>query len=73
MHTDKDRNHDSDNLVRANDVFFAVHAFSISCFTLSQTFIYKVGAALHRLLCVSPSSIALQTERKYTARITNGT
>ncbi|ORY97579.1 PQ loop repeat-domain-containing protein [Syncephalastrum racemosum] len=37
----KDRNHDSDNLVRANDVFFAIHAFSISCFTLSQTFIYK--------------------------------
>ncbi|KAI9013985.1 PQ loop repeat-domain-containing protein [Phycomyces nitens] len=37
-------NHSSGNLVRANDVMFAVHAFLISCFTLGQTFIYKADA-----------------------------
>ncbi|CAG8529572.1 13908_t:CDS:2 [Ambispora leptoticha] len=35
------RNGGSDNLVRANDVFFAVHAFGVSAFTLYQSFIYK--------------------------------
>ncbi|CEG72353.1 hypothetical protein RMATCC62417_07929 [Rhizopus microsporus] len=37
----KRRNHSSENLVRANDVVFAVHAFLISTFTLFQTFYYK--------------------------------
>ncbi|KAK3808427.1 MAG: putative L-cystine transporter [Benniella sp.] len=35
------RNNGQDNLVRANDVFFAVHAFIMSSFTLLQTFFYK--------------------------------
>ncbi|KAI8333441.1 PQ loop repeat-domain-containing protein [Chlamydoabsidia padenii] len=35
------RHGDNDNLVRANDVLFAVHAFLISSLTLWQTFIYK--------------------------------
>ncbi|CAO3599820.1 unnamed protein product [Absidia cylindrospora] len=35
------RHQNSDNLVRANDVLFAVHAFLISFLTLSQTFIFK--------------------------------
>ncbi|KAF9968113.1 hypothetical protein BGZ73_000248 [Actinomortierella ambigua] len=35
------RNNGQDNLVRANDVFFAVHALALSSFTLFQTFIYK--------------------------------
>ncbi|OAD77159.1 hypothetical protein PHYBLDRAFT_131886 [Phycomyces blakesleeanus NRRL 1555(-)] len=38
------KNHSSGNLVRANDVMFAVHAFLISSFTLGQTFIYKAKA-----------------------------
>ncbi|KAF9175664.1 hypothetical protein BGX21_010569 [Mortierella sp. AD011] len=37
------RNDGQDNLVRANDVFFAVHALILSAFTLFQTFIYKRG------------------------------
>ncbi|KAI8148516.1 PQ loop repeat-domain-containing protein [Fennellomyces sp. T-0311] len=37
----KRRNNGSENLVRVNDVVFALHAFTISCFTLSQTFYYK--------------------------------
>jgi cystinosin len=36
------RNDGQDNLVRANDVFFAVHALILSSFTLFQTLIYKV-------------------------------
>ncbi|KAG0252405.1 hypothetical protein BG011_007001 [Mortierella polycephala] len=35
------RNDGQDNLVRANDVFFAVHALVLSSFTLLQTLIYK--------------------------------
>ncbi|KAF9917611.1 hypothetical protein BX616_000446 [Lobosporangium transversale] len=35
------RNGGQDNLVRANDVFFAVHALILSSLTLFQTFIYK--------------------------------
>ncbi|KAF9911995.1 hypothetical protein EC991_001442 [Linnemannia zychae] len=35
------RNDGQDNLVRANDVFFAVHALALSSFTLFQTVIYK--------------------------------
>ncbi|KAF9085293.1 hypothetical protein BGX23_009799 [Mortierella sp. AD031] len=35
------RNDGQDNLVRANDVFFAVHALLLSSFTLFQTLIYK--------------------------------
>ncbi|KAF9981547.1 hypothetical protein BGZ65_003816 [Modicella reniformis] len=35
------RNDGQDNLVRANDVFFAVHALVLSSFTLFQTLIYK--------------------------------
>ncbi|KAF9207522.1 hypothetical protein BGZ49_000260 [Haplosporangium sp. Z 27] len=35
------RNNGQDNLVRANDVLFALHAFILSTFTLLQTFIYK--------------------------------
>ncbi|KAG0366254.1 hypothetical protein BGZ54_005602 [Gamsiella multidivaricata] len=35
------RNAGQDNLVRANDVLFAVHALILSTFTLSQTLIYK--------------------------------
>lgn len=37
----KQRNDSNENLVRANDVMFAVHAFLISLFTLLQTFYYK--------------------------------
>ncbi|KAI9319305.1 PQ loop repeat-domain-containing protein [Dichotomocladium elegans] len=39
----RDRNKDQDNLVRANDVFFAVHAFCISSVTLFQTRIYTAN------------------------------
>ncbi|KAG0231486.1 hypothetical protein BGW42_000192 [Actinomortierella wolfii] len=35
------RNDGQDNLVRANDVFFAVHALTLSTLTLLQTFFYK--------------------------------
>ncbi|KAG0014677.1 hypothetical protein BGZ81_000317 [Podila clonocystis] len=35
------RNDGQENLVRANDVFFAVHALILSSFTLVQTYIYK--------------------------------
>ncbi|KAG0312977.1 hypothetical protein BGZ99_009162 [Dissophora globulifera] len=35
------RNNGQDNLVRANDVFFAVHALVLSSVTLLQTFIYE--------------------------------
>ncbi|KAG2174574.1 hypothetical protein INT44_006837, partial [Umbelopsis vinacea] len=35
------RNGDNDNLVRANDVFFSVHALAITLFTIYQSFIYK--------------------------------
>ncbi|KAF9988372.1 hypothetical protein BGZ75_009538 [Mortierella antarctica] len=35
------RNDGQDNLVRANDVFFAVHALVLSTLTLLQTLIYK--------------------------------
>lgn len=38
----KRRNDGQENLVRANDVFFAVHALMLSSFTLAQTYIYKV-------------------------------
>ncbi|CAG8533779.1 3488_t:CDS:2 [Paraglomus brasilianum] len=31
----------NENLVRANDVFFAVHALILSCITFGQTFLYK--------------------------------
>ncbi|KAG0197799.1 hypothetical protein BGX28_008706, partial [Mortierella sp. GBA30] len=37
----KRRNHGQENLVRANDVFFALHALILSSFTLAQTWIYK--------------------------------
>ncbi|KAG0036860.1 hypothetical protein BGZ82_003551 [Podila clonocystis] len=37
----KRRNDGQENLVRANDVFFAVHALILSSFTLVQTYIYK--------------------------------
>ncbi|KAF9914714.1 hypothetical protein BX616_007702 [Lobosporangium transversale] len=37
----KRRNNGQENLVRANDVFFAVHALIIATFTLIQTQIYK--------------------------------
>ncbi|KAF9429054.1 hypothetical protein BGZ76_001915 [Entomortierella beljakovae] len=37
----RNRNDGQDNLVRANDVFFAVHALVLSTFTLIQTIIYK--------------------------------
>ncbi|KAI8065552.1 PQ loop repeat-domain-containing protein [Gongronella butleri] len=42
------RHNDSDNLVRGNDVLFAVHAFLISAFTLTQTFHYKSDQELSR-------------------------
>ncbi|CAO3637051.1 unnamed protein product [Cunninghamella echinulata] len=42
----RERHNDSDNLVRANDVFFAVHALFISSFTLFQTFLYKAEQKL---------------------------
>ncbi|KAG9296860.1 hypothetical protein G9A89_006815 [Geosiphon pyriformis] len=35
------RNGGNDNLVRVNDVFFGVHALTLSAFTLYQAFIYK--------------------------------
>ncbi|KAG0305789.1 hypothetical protein BGZ97_000979 [Linnemannia gamsii] len=37
----KRRNGGQENLVRANDVFFAVHALILSTFTLVQTWVYK--------------------------------
>ncbi|CAO3641580.1 unnamed protein product [Cunninghamella blakesleeana] len=37
----RERHDENDNLVRANDVFFSVHALTISLFTLLQTFLYK--------------------------------
>ncbi|KAF9336436.1 hypothetical protein BG006_008717 [Podila minutissima] len=37
----RDRNDGQDNLVRSNDVFFAIHALVLSTFTLFQTFFYK--------------------------------
>ncbi|KAF9329088.1 hypothetical protein BG006_007821 [Podila minutissima] len=37
----KCRNDGQENLVRVNDVFFAVHALILSSFTLVQTYIYK--------------------------------
>ncbi|KAG0370486.1 PQ loop repeat-domain-containing protein [Gamsiella multidivaricata] len=37
----KRRNDGQENLVRANDVFFALHALILSTFTLAQTWIYK--------------------------------
>ncbi|KAF9105507.1 hypothetical protein BGX29_012083 [Mortierella sp. GBA35] len=37
----KRRNDGQENLVRANDVFFAVHALILSTFTLVQTWVYK--------------------------------
>lgn len=37
----KSRNDGHLNLVRANDVFFAVHALVLSSYTMYQTFIYK--------------------------------
>ncbi|KAF9549971.1 hypothetical protein EC957_002031 [Mortierella hygrophila] len=37
----KRRNNGQENLVRANDVFFAVHALILSTFTLVQTWVYK--------------------------------
>ena len=40
---DRDRNNGQNNLVRTNDVFFAVHAFLISSFTLTQTFMYTAS------------------------------
>lgn len=39
---DKQRNNGNENLVRANDVVFALHAFFITLLTFLQTFIYKV-------------------------------
>ncbi|SAL99160.1 hypothetical protein [Absidia glauca] len=45
----RQRHGDNDNLVRANDVLFAVHAFLISLLTLWQTFIYKVSESDQRL------------------------
>ncbi|KAG9325467.1 hypothetical protein KVV02_007498 [Mortierella alpina] len=35
------RNHGKENLVRANDIFFALHALILSTFTLLQTWVYK--------------------------------
>ncbi|KAG0281031.1 hypothetical protein BGZ95_007231 [Linnemannia exigua] len=37
----KRRNDGQENLVRANDVFFAAHALILSTFTLVQTWVYK--------------------------------
>ncbi|KAF9209066.1 hypothetical protein BGZ49_006475 [Haplosporangium sp. Z 27] len=37
----KRRNDGQENLVRANDVFFALHALILSTFTLAQTWVYK--------------------------------
>ncbi|CAH1766670.1 9397_t:CDS:2 [Entrophospora sp. SA101] len=37
----QDKNGNKDNLVRANDVFFALHALLLSTITLVQSFIYK--------------------------------
>ncbi|KAG9068805.1 hypothetical protein KI688_011091 [Linnemannia hyalina] len=37
----KRRNDGQENLVRVNDVFFAVHALILSTFTLVQTWVYK--------------------------------
>lgn len=42
----KRRNGGQENLVRANDVFFAVHALILSTFTLVQTWVYKVFSRL---------------------------
>ena len=44
---DRRRNGDNDNLVRANDVFFSVHALAITIFTIYQSFIYKVCTSNH--------------------------
>jgi cystinosin len=44
---DKQRNNSNENLVRANDVMFSVHAFLISSFTLIQTFYYKKDHSQH--------------------------
>ncbi|KAI7863101.1 PQ loop repeat-domain-containing protein, partial [Mucor mucedo] len=43
----KQRNNSKENLVRANDVMFSVHAFLISLFTLIQTFYYKKDYLQH--------------------------
>ncbi|KAF9418003.1 hypothetical protein BGZ94_009813 [Podila epigama] len=40
----RDRNDGQNNLVRSNDVFFAVHALILSTLTLFQTFFYKRDA-----------------------------
>ncbi|CAO3664759.1 unnamed protein product [Rhizopus stolonifer] len=47
------RNNSSENLVRANDVVFAVHAFLISSFTLFQTLCYKKDSSqrLSKIAC----------------------
>ncbi|RUS18464.1 hypothetical protein BC937DRAFT_88742 [Endogone sp. FLAS-F59071] len=37
----RERNNGAENLVRANDVFFAVHAFTVSGIALWQTWVYK--------------------------------
>ncbi|KAF9964419.1 hypothetical protein BGZ70_006484 [Mortierella alpina] len=37
----KRRNNGKENLVRANDIFFALHALILSTFTLVQTWVYK--------------------------------
>ncbi|KAI7864837.1 PQ loop repeat-domain-containing protein [Spinellus fusiger] len=54
----KQRHHTSGNLVRANDVMFAVHAFIISVVTLYQTCIYK-KESIQRVSSVAVGLIAV--------------
>ncbi|KAI8368151.1 PQ loop repeat-domain-containing protein [Radiomyces spectabilis] len=69
----KRRNHEQANLVRANDVMFAVHAFLISSFTLLQTFIYKkeqgqrVSTLARIIICMIFIGIAVSIARVYFA------
>ncbi|CDH52525.1 lysosomal cystine transporter family [Lichtheimia corymbifera JMRC:FSU:9682] len=55
----RERNNGQNNLVRTNDVFFAVHAFLISSFTLTQTFMYtkdenqRISSPAKLLICAS--------------------
>ena len=42
----------SDNAVRANDVFFALHALLLTCLTLGQIGIYDRGSQRVSTLCI---------------------
>ncbi|CAJ0907904.1 13206_t:CDS:2 [Entrophospora sp. SA101] len=48
----QDKNGNKDNLVRANDVFFALHALLLSTITLVQSFIYKVTSTFIKISLV---------------------